>query len=403
MGSLLAPARQTKIRADKKARIVLLKLQGLYLFMGLAGGIFNPYVNPLLVKQGFSSQETGLVMAFGTLVSIVLQPAWGMLADRFKMTRSILIVSLLVPSFAAYFYNIKLYLFLIFIYTLCTIFQVTQYPVADSYAVTAAREARTSYGVIRLFGSIGTGVGGYAAGLYLSQFSIHMLWLPFLAFNALSAVLAAALPSRTDVSGSSTAFTAGLWELLRNRSFALFLLGCFLVNQTLTAFNSFFVLSFQAVGGSYALTGIGLLLASTTNVPSMLMASSVLRKWGFERTLLIASVAYMLRWGIQWIWPTPGVMIGVQVLHGLSFGLFYIAAVEYVAAMTSAESQATGQSLFNMVFMGLGGIIGNMLNGYLMDAGGPTAMFLACTISAGLGSAVLHAVSRRARRSGAYS
>ncbi|WP_339169788.1 MFS transporter [Paenibacillus sp. FSL R5-0341] len=387
-----------KTKADSKdARRVLLKLQGLYLFMGLAGGMFNPYINPILVSQGFSSKETGFIMAFGTLVSIILQPIWGILVDKFKKTRFVLVISLLIPASLAYFYNIQVYIILILIYTLCTIFQVTQIPVADSYAVTAARAADTSYGMIRLFGSIGTGVGGFAAGMYLSQFSIHMLWLPFLMFNVLSAILASTLPRQTSISSSSVTFSVGLARLLRNRTFLLFLTGCFLVNQTLTAFNSFFVISFQMAGGSVTMTGTALLLASITNVPSMLAAAFILRKWGHERTMLLAAGAYMLRWGIQWLWPTPEVMIGVQVLHGLSFGFFYIAAVEYVASVTGREMQATGQSLFNMVFAGLGGIVGNMLNGYLLDSGGPSLMYLSCTISAALGSVILYIVSRQAK------
>ncbi|MDQ0172934.1 MFS transporter [Paenibacillus tundrae] len=385
-------------KADSnEARHVLMKLQGLYLFMGLAGGIFNPYINPILVAQGFSSKETGFIMAFGTLISIILQPIWGIMVDKFKKTRFVLVISLLVPALLAYFYNIEVYIILILIYTLCTIFQVTQIPVADSYAVTAAKAANTSYGMIRLFGSLGTGLGGFAAGIYLSQFSIHMLWLPFLVFNVLSAILASTLPRQTSISSSSVTFSVGLARLLRNRTFLLFLIGCFLVNQTLTAFNSFFVISFQMAGGSVAMTGTALLLASITNVPSMLAAAFILRKWGHERTMLLAAGAYMLRWGIQWLWPTPEVMIGIQVLHGLSFGFFYIAAVEYVASVTGREMQATGQSLFNMVFAGLGGIVGNMLNGYLLDSGGPSLMYLACTISAALGAFILFFVSRQAK------
>ncbi|MGR6543534.1 MFS transporter [Paenibacillus tundrae] len=385
-------------KADSnEARHVLMKLQGLYLFMGLAGGIFNPYINPILVAQGFSSKETGFIMAFGTLISIILQPIWGIMVDKFKKTRFVLVISLLVPALLAYFYNIEVYIVLILIYTLCTIFQVTQIPVADSYAVTAAKAANTSYGMIRLFGSLGTGLGGFAAGIYLSQFSIHMLWLPFLVFNVLSAILASTLPRQTSISSSSVTFSVGLARLLRNRTFLLFLIGCFLVNQTLTAFNSFFVISFQMAGGSVAMTGTALLLASITNVPSMLAAAFILRKWGHERTMLLAAGAYMLRWGIQWLWPTPEVMIGIQVLHGLSFGFFYIAAVEYVASVTGREMQATGQSLFNMVFAGLGGIVGNMLNGYLLDSGGPSLMYLACTISAALGAFILFFVSRQAK------
>ncbi|MNN95138.1 Nucleoside H+ symporter [compost metagenome] len=87
------------------------------------------------------------------------------------------------------------------------------------------------------------------------------------------------------------------------------------------------------------------------------------------------------------------------MLHGLSFGFFYIAAVEYVALVAGKEMQATGQSLFNMVFVGLGGIIGNLLNGYLLNAGGPGLMYMTCTVSAALGALLLLLVKAEAARS----
>ncbi|MMZ68920.1 hypothetical protein D1872_316680 [compost metagenome] len=51
--------------------------------------------------------------------------------------------------------------------------------------------------------------------------------------------------------------------------------------------------------------------------------------------------------------------------------------------------QATGQSIFSMVFVGVAGIMGNALNGFLLDIGGPDLMNLACVISAALGVVML--------------
>lgn len=137
---------------------------------------------------------------------------------------------------------------------------------------------------------------------------------------------------------------------------------------------------------------IALMIASITSVPAMLVAPRVLKRYGYEETLMLASAVYMLRWAIQWLIPIPGVMMGVQTLHGLSFGFFYIAAVEYVASITGKELQATGQSLFNMVFVGLGGIAGNLLNGYLLETGGAGLMYFSCTVSAALGALLLYRV-----------
>jgi PPP family 3-phenylpropionic acid transporter len=121
------------------------------------------------------------------------------------------------------------------------------------------------------------------------------------------------------------------------------------------------------------------------------------RKLGRERTLVLASIAYALRWAIQWLFPYPSVMVAVQALHGLSFGLFYVAAVEYVAVASGKEMQATGQSLFYMVFSGLGGIVGNLLNGYLYELGGAGMMYVSCTISALLGAVLLYFVINQNR------
>ncbi|AIQ51825.1 maltose permease [Paenibacillus sp. FSL R7-0331] len=367
-------------------------MRGLYLFTGLAGGSFNPYVSSLLVHQGMNSQAIGVMMAFGTLLAILFQPLWGILVDRYQRTRLVLMLTLIIPGAIVYLYNLKWLLVIVLVYSLYTIFQSTQTPIADSYAVRAAQAAGTSFGTIRLFGSVGTALGGYFGGLYLNWLGVTELWIPFLIFNLLALTLVITIPASAERRSTSVTFSQGIRSLLGNKVFLLFLAGCFLVNQTLTAFNSFFVLTFQMAGGSFSWSGIALLIASITSVPAMLAASRVLNKYGYEKTLMLASVAYMLRWAIQWLVPVPAVMIGVQALHGLSFGFFYIAAVEYVASITGKELQATGQSLFNMVFVGLGGIAGNLLNGYLLETGGPELMYFACTVSAAAGALLLYRV-----------
>ncbi|WP_138752056.1 MFS transporter [Paenibacillus sinopodophylli] len=379
-----------------EARAVLLKLRMLYLFTGLAGGMFNPYLTTLFVHQGMSAGDVGVMMAIGTLLSIIVQPIWGLMVDRFRQTKLVLILSISVPSILGYFYSVKLFAIMVLVYTISIIFQVTQSPIADSYAVTAARNACTSYGTIRSLGSLGTALGGYAGGLYLSHFEITQLWMPFLLFSTAGAITVLSIAGQSENYKSAVSLSEGFKKLLSNRNFVIFLVACFFVNQTLTAYNSFFVLSFQQAGGSYSMVGVALLLASMTNVPSMLLAAKVVGRIGREKTLVLAALAYALRWAIQWLFPIPSVMIGIQALHGLSFGLFYVAAVEYVAAASGKQMQATGQSLFNMVFVGLGGIVGNLLNGYLFHAGGPEMMYLACTISALIGVVMLYWVNKRA-------
>ncbi|WP_379139055.1 MFS transporter [Paenibacillus sp. sgz500958] len=377
----------------------LLKLRGFYLFLGLAGGSFGPYLTLLLVHNGLDSGQIGLLMATGTLIAIVIQPMWGIISDRYNQTRLVLILSVAVPAVLAVFYRSEYFIVLMMVYTVSTIFSSTQAPIADSYAIAAARREGATYGSIRLMLSIGAAVGGYAGGRYVSTFSESTIWLPFLLLNAVAVALALTLPRQAEENHMmSQSFAQGVKQLIKNRVFLAFLGGSFLVNQTMTAFGTYFVLAFQSVGGSTQYAGIALFIASFTNVPSMFFASKVIRKLGRERTLLIGALIYVLRWGIQVIFPYPAVMIGVQVLHGVSFGLFYISAVEYVSQITSSDMQATGQSIFNMVFSGFAGIMGNLLNGYLLNQGGVNAMNLSCMISSAVGAVLLVYVSRSSSR-----
>lgn len=382
-----------------EARTELLKLRLLYLLTGLAGGLFNPYLTTLFVHQGIGANLVGVLMSIGTLLSIIVQPVWGLLVDRYRQTKLVLLLSICVPASLSFFYGFKYVAVIIMAYFLSIIFQSTQSPVADSYAVSAAQKGRTSYGTIRSLGSLGTALGGYAGGLYLSRFGISQLWMPFLALSLAGAATVLTLSRSTERNASAISLTQGIRELLGNRLFLMFLVACFFVNQTLTAYNSFFVLAFQDAGGSYSLVGTALLLASLTNIPSMLLAARILRSIGHERTLLLAAFFYALRWGIQWLFPVAAVMVGIQVLHGLSFGLFYVAAVEYVAQASGKKMQATGQSVFNMVFSGLGGIVGNLLNGYLFYSGGAQMMYLACTVSALIGAGMLYWINRKSKLS----
>ncbi|BCG58485.1 MFS transporter [Paenibacillus sp. URB8-2] len=377
----------------------LLKLRVFYLFLGLGGGLFTPYLTLLLVDNGLNSGQVGALMATGTLVAILFQPVWGIVSDRYHQTRLVLILSVAVPAGLAVFYRSEYFIVLFAVYMVSTVFSSTQAPIADSYAIAAAKRAGSTYGSIRLMLSFGAAAGGYIGGVYVSSFSVSTIWVPFLLFNLLAVLVAVTLPKEAEGNAiMAQSFAQGMRQLLGNRIFLAFLGGSFLVNQTMTAFGTYFVLAFQSVGGSTQYAGIALMLASITNVPSMLVASRVIGKIGRERTLLLAALIYVFRWAIQVIFPYPAAMISVQALHGLSFGFFLVAAVEYVSQTTSSDMQATGQSVFNMVFSGLSGIVGNLLNGILLSQGGVQLMNVSCMLSSAAGAVLLIYVARSSRR-----
>lgn len=373
------------------------RLRLFYLMTGLAGGLLGPYVALLFSRDGLPSDQIGIVTSLGTLVAIVVQPLWGIVVDHFRITRSMLAATFAVPAAATVLYNVHFLPVLLLAYTLASIFSSPQAPIADAYAVATARQAGTQYGTIRSFGSLGYALGSLAGGTYVAHVSVATLWAPYALLCATGAVIALTLPRREPSRVKRSPVLSGVRRLLGNRRFLVFLLGGFLVSETLTAFNTYFVLTFRAIGGSLALTGIAFMIASLTNVPAMLLAARVIGRIGRERTMMVAAFVYVLRWGVQALIPLPSVAIAVQALHGLSFGFFYVAAVDYVSEVTDEAMQATGQSVFGIVCGGLAVIVGNLVNGYLLHVGGATMMYVVCALCSVAAAIAFGFLSRRGR------
>ena len=63
--------------------------------------------------------------------------------------------------------------------------------------------------------------------------------------------------------------------------------------------------------------------------------------------------------------PTAAIMI--ELLHGVSWSLFWVVCVEYVNSLVRGNWRATGQSLLYAAYFGAGAIAGNFWTGYLFN------------------------------------
>ena len=69
----------------------------------------------------------------------------------------------------------------------------------------------------------------------------------------------------------------------------------------------------------------------------------------------------------------PQWAIAIEVLHGISWSLFWVACVEVVNKWVHEEIRATGQSLLYASYFGIGAIVGNFWTGYLQEINLPVA------------------------------
>jgi PPP family 3-phenylpropionic acid transporter len=97
-------------------------------------------------------------------------------------------------------------------------------------------------------------------------------------------------------------------------------------------------------------------------------------------TLLAAAFAVSIaRWLAIAAVKSPGALVALQTLHGMTFGMFWSAAIALIAATVPASLRATGQALLVMS-LNLGGAIGNAISGRVYDAHGSRLLFLLAAV-----------------------
>src|SRR5207237_1379728 len=93
----------------------------------------------------------------------------------------------------------------------------------------------------------------------------------------------------------------------------------------------------------------------------------------------------------------PWALIALQALHGMTFGMFWSAAIALVASTVPPSLRATGQALLIMA-INLGAAVGNTITGRVYDAyGSRLPSLLGAGGAAGAGAGRGRAGPRRAR------
>ncbi|HUG27592.1 MAG TPA: MFS transporter, partial [Gemmatimonadales bacterium] len=94
----------------------------------------------------------------------------------------------------------------------------------------------------------------------------------------------------------------------------------------------------------------------------------MLAKLGFRSVITIGALAYFVRY---MIWSMPElpvpVLIGSQFLHGICYACFFAASFIYVDRIAPADIRHSAQTVFGILILGGGPVLGGMLSGYLQE------------------------------------
>ncbi|WP_174615823.1 MFS transporter [Virgibacillus ihumii] len=344
---------------------------------------------PLYLKyKGLNGTEIGWVLAVGPLASIFSQPFWGYMSDKYKTVKRMLIIciiGLLISSVLFFQMN-----GLIAIILMGAVFYFFTSPIGalgDSLAQRRADDLQVSFGTIRTWGSIGFATSSLIVGEILSSIGVqYMIW-PYVIFGAIALAVAFRL---TDVKVESDPIQfSDIKQLLQNKPFLIFLFMIMFLTISHRANDSFIGLYIVQLGGSEGLVGLAWFVGVVSEALVFALAGRWFRKFHTLIFIIIAGALYSLRWFIYAAVEDPMVIIALQVLHGVTFGVFYLAALEYVTRLIPRLLQSTGHLMFYAVFFGISGIIGSLTGGALIDSFGGDILYMGMAFCALTGTIFL--------------
>ncbi len=350
----------------------------LFYFLYYGGvGAFLPYFAPYLRGLGFTGEQIGTVQMLGPLVSAPAALAWAAVADRLGApARALRFATLWALAAVAFLPLARAPGTLAAVLLAQSLAAGALVPLVDSVAIEWAREQPgRSYARLRLFGSLGFIALAQGIGLALSARGDRpgdpLVPLSVVACVAGYALAARRLPS-VPLSGDRPR-PADMAALLRNRRLLILLAACALHWAACAPFHLLFGVFVREHGLPASITGAGMAVGVGAEV-AVLLAFPRLERWMSTRSMLVIAFAgTALRWLLLSSSERALQIVALQVLHGLTFGLFWGAAVQAMSELVPSRLRATGQALFAATVFAAGNAVGYQLSGLGYDRYGAVA------------------------------
>lgn len=238
-------------------------------------------------------------------------------------------------------------------------------PFANAMAFAMLAGERERFGRLRVFGSLGYIAAALAVGFALEAVGAGVVLLGgTFALLAAAAVAAGPLPEPT----LQGARLKEAWaDLVRNQALCWFLAASLLVRVSSGTHITFFTLYLRELGIGEGLAGVAWAVGVAAEVAVMLAWPFLVRRFSLRLLLALGFGATAVRWVAVTLTASPALLVAIQSLHGLTFGVTYLASVHLMDSEVPPALRASGQALYAAVAFGLAGLLGNGLAGLLAE------------------------------------
>lgn len=345
--------------------------------------LFLSFLPVYAAKVGISGTHIGFVLGVGSFVSIVSQPLWGMVSDRTKTIKKLLLLLLVSILCGTLLFQADRVWSLLLLVVLMNVFFLPTDPLVESLNFQTSAREQVGYGSVRMFGALGYACISLTAGYALNSWGMGSLSWIFLGIGC-AALLQAFGLADVQASASRASFRR-LGQFFSQRETLLFFLIVLIVAVPHKMNDTFIGLYVEQLGGDVRLTGMSWFVMTIVETVMFAFVSRIVKPGKETAWMTAAAGMYALRFALSSMVGSAYGLVALQVFQGLTFVIFYVGALQYLYRIVPEQWKSTGQTAMTVTFFGLSGIVGSTAGGWVFDEFGGAALYRGMAAMALLG------------------
>jgi len=352
---------------------VRLKLSVMMFLEYFVWGAWYVTMGTWLGALGFTGEQIGLTYGTTALAAMISPFFVGMIADRFFATERLLAVLHFGGALALFYASTQTAFGPLYAAVLIhTLFYMPTLALTNSLSFRQMKDPGREFPPVRVLGTIGWIVAGLVVGTLGVEATGRPMQLAAAGSIAL-AVFCLVLPhTPPHVTGRVRARDVlGLdaLQLMKDQSFAIFVIGSFLICIPLQFYYAFANPFLNAIGVTNAAGKMT--MGQMSEIAFMLLMPWFFKRLGVKQMLLIGMAAWVARY-ILFAYGNNETLVwmlyGGILLHGICYDFFFVTGQIYVDQKAPPTVRAAAQGFITFVTYGVGMLIGSWLSGRVVDA-----------------------------------
>lgn len=357
----------------------------------MAYAAVSGYASLYLLDLGFSNGTIGILIALAGILSALLQPLAAGYADKpdslsLKTINISIAVLACLCGFSLLLVRNSRVLTLGLYGLVLALLQLST-PLVNSLGVLSINcGCSLNYGVSKSASSVTFAAASFFLGRLSARFGGVVVPVAIGVCYAVFILSLCLYPKQRAAVSQKSAASSGFFR--KYPRFLGVLVGCVLMLTSHVFLNSFTLQVIRTKGGGSPEMGTAIAIAALSEIPTMLLFSSLLKKK--------SSAFWMRLTGFFFVFKALGSLLCTSVAGFYFFqatqigawALITVASVYYINAIMAPQDAVKGQAYYTTSYT-LASAVGGILGGRLIDTLGVNAMLFLGTICAAVGTAIV--------------